>query len=81
MSIVKVALDIHLLLITKTINLLSGNGYFPDDLRLAEISPIFKKNDDRDKETYRPVSVFYLMFQRSLKESFTVKLIHSCKIN
>ena len=33
------------------------NGYFPDDLKLAEVSSIFKKNDDLDKENYRPVSV------------------------
>ena len=37
--------------------MLFENGYFPDDLKLAEVSSIFKKNDDLDKENYRPVSV------------------------
>ena len=30
---------------------------FPKELKLAEVSPIFKKEDDLDKENYRPVSV------------------------
>ena len=62
------------------INLLFENGCFPDDLKLAEVSPIFNKNDDLDKKTIA-LSVCYLMFQRSLKESFTAKLMRSCKIN
>ena len=33
------------------------NGCFPGDLKLAEVSTIFKKNDDLNKENYRPVSV------------------------
>ena len=69
--------DIHLPLITKIINLSFENGCFPGDLKLAEVSPIFKKKVDLDKENYRPV--FYLMC--SLKESFTAKLMRSCKIN
>ena len=42
-DMLKVALDIHLSLITKVINLLFENGCFPDDLKLAEISPTFKR--------------------------------------
>ena len=45
-NMLKVTLDIRLSITTKIINLLFENGYFPDDLKLAEISPIFKKNDD-----------------------------------
>ena len=33
------------------------SGCFPDDLKLAEVTPSFKKNDDLDKESYRSVSV------------------------
>ena len=29
----------------------------PDELKLAEVNPIFKKNDDLGKENYRPVSI------------------------
>ena len=33
------------------------NGSFPDDLKAAEVGPIFFKNDDLEKENYRPFSV------------------------
>ena len=55
----KVTLDIHLSLITKIINLSFENGLFPGNLKLEEVSPIFKKNDDLDIENYRPVSVSF----------------------
>ena len=51
--------DIHLLLIAKIINLSSEKNCFPDDLELAEVSPVYKKSDDLNKENYRPVSVLY----------------------
>ena len=35
------------------------NKCFPDDLKLAEVSPIFKKDVDLDKENYTPVSVSF----------------------
>ena len=38
-------------------NLSIKKGCFPKELKLAEVSPIFKKKDDLYKENYRPVSV------------------------
>ena len=32
-------------------------GNFPQNLKLADVSPIYKKNDKQCKENYRPVSV------------------------
>ena len=32
-------------------------GVFADDLKLADITPIFKKEDSLNKENYRPVSI------------------------
>ena len=63
----KITQDIHLSLITKSINLPFENGFFLDDLKLAECSPIFKKNDYLNKENYSPVSVLFnvsKVFQR-----------------
>ena len=71
-DMLKVTLDIHLSLIIKMINFSFENESFPDDLKFGEVSPIFKKNDDLDKENYRPVSAL-LMCQKSLKELFTAK--------
>ena len=33
------------------------NGTFPDELKLADISPIFKLLDSTDKKNYRPISI------------------------
>ena len=53
----KSTIDVHVSLLTKIINSSIRNGCFPDELKAAEVTPIFKKNDDLDKENYRPVSV------------------------
>ena len=31
---------------------------FPENLKLADVTPVFKKKDPLDKTNYRPVSVF-----------------------
>ena len=49
--------DIHLPIMTQIINMSIDNNCYPDDLKLAQVSPVFKKKDDLDKENYRPVSV------------------------
>ena len=79
-DMLKVTQDIHLSLITKIVNLSFGNGCFADDLKLAEVSPILKKSDDLDKESIG-LSLFYLMSQRSVKESFRTKLMRSSRIS
>ena len=33
------------------------NGIFPDELKLAEVVPVCKKNDIKDKSNYRPVII------------------------
>ena len=45
-DMLKSTVDIHLTFITKIINFSFENGCFPDELKLAEVSPIFKKNND-----------------------------------
>ena len=49
-NILKCTVDIHLLCIPKIINVSFQNGRFSDELKLADVSPTFKKNDDLDKE-------------------------------
>ena len=36
-----------------------STGNFPDDMRLADIAPVFKNKDPLKKENYRPVSVLF----------------------
>ena len=45
-EMLKSRIDVHLSLLTKIINSSIRNGCFPDKLKAAEVTPIFKKNDD-----------------------------------
>ena len=56
-DVLKSNVDIHLPYITNSISLSIEKGCFPEELKLAEVSPIFKRKDDIDKDNYRPVSV------------------------
>ena len=56
-DILKSTVYIHLPFITNSINLAIEKVFFPEELKVAEVSPIFKKKDDLDKENYRPVSI------------------------
>ena len=33
------------------------DGKFPDQLKIADVSPVFKKGNHNDKTNYRPVSI------------------------
>ena len=57
------------------------NGIFPDDLKLADILLIFKKEDSFNKENYRPVSVlphmskvFERIFYKQIDTFMTTKI-------
>ena len=39
------------------INHCINNSTFPEQLKLADVKPIFKKNSRNNKENYRPVSI------------------------
>ena len=40
-----------------SINYSISNSIFPEQLKLAEVKPVYKKNLRADKENYRPVSI------------------------
>ena len=42
---------------TQIINVSIDNDCYPDDLKFGEVSLVFKKKDDLNKENYRSVSV------------------------
>ena len=50
------------------------NGVFPDDLKLVDITPIFKKEDSLNKKTIY-LSAYWLIYQKYLKGFYTNKLI------
>ena len=47
--------------LTNCINQSIVNGKFPDSLKLASISPVYKAKDPLHKTNYRPVSVLHLL--------------------
>ena len=59
-NILKLSLESYLPKLTKIINDCFQNGCFPDELKLAEVIPIYKKGDNLFKGNYRPVSITHL---------------------
>ena len=55
-KILKRSFDIYIQEITFIINDCIETRIFPDDLNLADVSPIFKKEDSFKKEYYQPIT-------------------------
>ena len=67
----KQTIDIHLPIMTQIINMSIDKNCYPDDLKLLEVNPVFKKEDDLDKKNYRPTSVLFHVskdFERIMSE-------------
>ena len=56
-GILKGCVDSYISVITKILNTSLERGCFPGQLNLAEVTPVFKKEDKVNKETYHLVSV------------------------
>ena len=56
------------------------NGVFPDELKLPDVIPLYKKSDSEDKTNYRPISVLPSLskvsekIQKHLNSFFETKL-------
>ena len=48
-------------IITACINKAIETGNFPDSIKMANVTPVFKKEDPLDKSNYRPVSILPLL--------------------
>ena len=42
------------------------NGFFPDELKIARVTPLFKKGSDSGLGNYRPI--YYLVFQKFFRK-------------
>ena len=56
-KIIKLNSDIFSNLVYKHFNYYLDKGEFPNDLKHADIVPIYKKNNKCEKENYRPISI------------------------
>ena len=55
-------------LIAKLINQSVIEGVFPDELKLANVIPVYKAGSSMELSNYRPISVFFVIcFQKSMK--------------
>ena len=66
----KLSADISADILQNLFNMLS-TGNFPDNMKLADITPVFKKKDTLKKENYRPVSILsaiWKMFERLMQK-------------
>ena len=43
--------------LAKNFNECLDKSFFPDELKCAEVFPVYKKNDKKNKNNYRPVSI------------------------
>ena len=59
-KILKDSLSVYAKGLTTIINNCLKDGMFPNELKLADVSPVFKKDDDLNKENYRPVGIGFL---------------------
>ena len=56
-KIIKLAEKVNINQLTDCINAAIFENIFPNELKLGDVSPIFKKDDSTNKENFRPISV------------------------
>ena len=82
-KILKDSLSVYTKELTTIINNCLKDGLFPNELKLADVSPVFKKDDDLNKENYRPASIlshmskvseciFYKQIDRFMTSKFSL---------
>ena len=72
-TFLKSHIDIYLPSITNIINNSFKNKVFPDELKYAEVTPIYKKGSNFDKENYRPISILsnFSKFEKIMFQQIT----------
>ena len=60
-NLLKRSIETYLPVLSEIINCFFEQNKFPNELKLADIIPIFKKKDPLNKENYRPVSILLHM--------------------
>ena len=60
-QVVKIAKEEIAEPITNCLNSSISTGTFPDELKMADIVPGFKKEDQNDKANYKPISLLSLI--------------------
>ena len=72
-KILKDGVSVYTKEVTTIIDNCLKEGLFSNELKLADVSPVFKKDDDLNKENHRPVGILSRMskvFERIFSEQF-----------
>jgi hypothetical protein len=56
-KIIKLASKVNTNQLTDCINAAIFENIFPNELKLGDVSPVFKKDDSTNKDNFRPISV------------------------
>ena len=78
-NILKETIDILKYPLAQLFNVSIENQIFPNDLKYANVTPIFKKYENVNKENYRPISILpsiSKIFERSMFKQITAFIEH-----
>ena len=67
----KLSADTSADILQNLFNDMLSTGNFPDNMKLADITPVFKKKDSYFKKNYRPVSILSIIseiFERLIQK-------------
>ena len=70
------SVDTYLPIVTDIVNSSIRNGTYSEQLKLAEVIPLFKKTDPFDKVNYRPLSLMSYV-SKVYEELFSIKSVHT----
>ena len=79
--ILKECVDLYSTTFTDMINNSINDGLFPSNMKLADVTPIFKKDDNTSKKNYRPISIlsaFSKVFERILAKQISNFMFEKC---
>ena len=83
-KIIKESDDLFAIFITKNFNLSLNKGEFPEILKIAKVTPIYKKVNPFEKDNYRPISILSnisKMYERIMHHQMNNFLINKLNIN
>ena len=83
-KIIKESDDLFAIFITKNFNLPLNKGEFPQILKIAKVTPIYKKVNPFEKDNYRPISILSnisKMYERIMHHQMNNFLINKLNIN
>ena len=83
-KIIKESDDLFAIFFTKNFNLSLNKGEFPEILKIAEVTPIYKKVNPFEKDNYRPISILSnisKMYERIMHHQMNNFLINKLNIN